>query len=483
MDFFTQDYFSQDWFVSGLLLMVFVPLVVIVINELIYVVKRRKLVLVKPLQNLKNVILPLIALVLVCIHILEFPRNTNAIKILETFIWIFIINVFLSIINGLFLSGDGMSSQAKMPQLFLDIFRVVLVLFGAAIVLSAVWGADLGDLVTALGLGSFVIGLALQDTLGNLFSGIALVYEKPFSEGDYIEVEGQVGRVIEVNWRAIRLLTREQELIVIPHLVIGQGSIKNYSRPVKIHILKTNLEFSINNPPNLVKEAILKTCYSTPGILHEPEPEVKTNEYSDFKTIYEVEFAIDKYQDHEEIMDDFVSRVWYGAKRNGLEFPMGHMMLHREENVQEKERSDIDQLEVSLEKLPQMLPIEKTNVKELMDGSAIRYFGKGEQILRQGSPTGQLFVILEGRASLQTTTEDGRVITIGYLEKGDFFGEVTMFTSKFSSFTVTALADIKLISIFQNEVMEMVELNPRLAVYLDEMMDARRLKLKELEKV
>ncbi len=484
MNIFDNDLFSNNWFVYGLLLMICIPILVVAINELNYVVKRKENHLSPPLNTLKNIILPLIAMSIVLTQVMEFPRSSTIMKLLETFIWILVINTLLAIVNGVFFSGKGMKKRkTKIPQLFLDIFRVVMVLFGAAIVLSMVWGADLGGLVTALGLGSFVIGLALQDTLGNLFSGIALVYEKPFSEGEYIEVENQRGRVIEMNWRAIRLETREKELIVIPHLVIGQGTIKNFSRPESVHIMKTEIGFSHDNPPNKVKQALLKACYSTPGILHEPEPEVKTNEYTESKVVYEVEFAIANYKDHEDVMDDFMSRVWYTTRRSNLEMPMSQMMVHHAHQIADSHTEKLNQLEESLKKLPQMLPIEKTKVNELLDGSEIQYFGAGEKVIQEGDPTGALYVILEGKAILETTTENNKKVVVGNLEQGDFFGEITLFTEKFSSFSVKAIEDLKLISVFPDEVLQMVELNPRLAQHLDDMMDARRLKMKELNEV
>ncbi len=476
------ELFENNWFTYGILLMICVPLFVVLINEVTYFTRKKNKQFSAPLNTFKNIILPLVAMSIVFTQVLEYPRGSTLMKLVETFIWILVINVLLALVNVIFFSGHGSKEKkTKVPQLFLDIFRVVMVLFGAAVVLSMVWGADLGGLVTALGLGSFVLGLALQDTLGNLFSGIALVYEKPFSEGDYIEVEDQRGQVIEMNWRAIRMETREKELIVIPHLVIGQGTIKNFSRPTSIHIMKTEIGFSHQNPPNKVKEALLGTCYSTPGILHDPEPEVKTNEYKESKVVYEVEFAIGNFKDHEDIMDDFMSRVWYTTRRHNLVMPMTQMKLHHAHQMVDTEKHKLSQLENSLEKLPQMLPIDKSNVKELIDGSEIQYFGKGENVIQQGDLTGSLYVILEGKASLEISDKKNETVIIGELEQGDFFGEITVFTEKFSSFSVRAQEDLKVISVSQNEVLEMVELNPKLAEHLDEMMDARRSKIKELE--
>lgn len=484
MNFFDSELFQNSWFLYGILLMICIPLLVIVIGELIYIVGKKDRDLTPPLNSIKNIILPLIAMSIVLTQVMDYPRSSTLMKLLETFIWIIVINTLLALVNILYFSGkSSQNKKRKVPQLFLDIFRVTLVLFGTAIVLSMVWGADLGGLVTALGLGSFVIGLALQDTLGNLFSGIALVYEKPFTEGDIIEVEDQRGRVIEMNWRAIRLETREKELIVIPHLVIGQGTIKNFSRPTKVHIMKTELGFSHHNSPNKVKGALLKVCYSTPGILHLPEPEVKTNAFLESKVVYEVEFAISNFKEHEDVMDDFMSRVWYTARRHNLVMPMSQMVIHQSDQKSDIEKRRLSQLESTLHKLPEMLPIDKTKVKELLDGSAIQYYGTGERVIGQGDPTGSLYVILEGQAIMETTSETDEKLAFGKLNKGDFFGEITLFTDKFSSFSVTALEDLKLITIFPNEVMEMVELNPKLAKHLDEMMDVRRVKIQELNKL
>lgn len=482
MDFFNQDILQNNWFRYGFLLIIFIPLLVIIFNELIYTLQKKHQELTPPIKTFKNFILPLIALSIVLSQVLDFSRTSTIMKILETFIWVLVVNVGLAIINSLFFSGKKNSIvQTKVPQLFLDIFRVVMVLLGIAIALSVVWGFDLGSMVTALGLGSFVIGLALQDTLGNLFSGIALVYERPFKEGDIICVEDYTGRVIEMNWRAIRLETREKEMIVIPHLVIGQGTIKNYSMPTKIHILKQEIGFGYEIPPNKIKETLLKTCYDTPGILTDPEPEVKTSAYGDHKIIYEIEFAIANFKDHEDIMDDFMSRVWYTAKRYQLTMPLPQRVIHNVHETTSSATINRQKLETTLRQLPQMLPIEKSKIIDLADGSIEQFFGKDEIIIHQGDPTGYLYVILAGHANVSTKNDQGHFFTIAQLNKGDFFGEIALFSSRTSAFMVKATTDLKVLTIFPEEVLELVEKNPKLAFHLDEMMDIRRSKMEALK--
>jgi len=480
-NFLENELFQKDWFFYAGILAFAVPFLVIVFNELIYRFDKKHKRLSSPISLIRNIVLPLVAVTVVFTQVIGYSRDTNFVKIIETIIWILVINALIAIINILFFAGGEKSLiKAKVPQLFLDIFRVFMVLLGGAIVLSVVWGADLGGLVTALGLGSFVLGLALQDTLGNLFSGIALLYEKPFTEGDVIKVNDDIGTVTEMNWRAIRMLTRENEMVIIPHLVIGQGVIINYSRPSKAHVMKTNLGFAYHIPPNKVKEAIMKTCLSTPGILHDPPPEVKTQEFADYQIIYEVEFAIWGYMTFEEIMDDFMTRVWYTARRHELTIPFPQLDIHQKPVQNQSIFNKSDRLKAYLQRLPTMLPIDKNRVEELAEGTDILHFGKGEYIVKQGDTTGTLYIIMSGMARLSVQGKEDNQLTINDLHNGDFFGEITLFTEKISSFSVLAISDLELLAISPSEVMKMVERNPKLAHYLDNMMDARRKRAQEV---
>jgi len=169
---------DMDGFFWAVVIGVLTPLAIVILNELLFRTNKNYKQLEKPINAIKNIIVPFGAAMIVLVQVLDVQRDNTLVKVLETALWTFVINALIAIANALYFSKDGEEGQSrKIPQLFLDISRVALVLVGIAIVLSSVWGADLSGLATALGLGSFVLGLALQDTLGNLFSGIALVYE------------------------------------------------------------------------------------------------------------------------------------------------------------------------------------------------------------------------------------------------------------------------------------------------------------------
>lgn len=468
---------ESNWFYFGLCTIILIPILLVVFNELIHTFGKKEEQLKPPLNLIRNVILPLIAVSVILTQVLSYSDDTALLKILQTAIWILAINAVIAIINVLVFSGGKYSLiKTKVPQLFLDIFRVAMVGIGVAIVLSAVWGADLGKLVTALGLGSFVLGLALQDTLGNLFSGIALVYEKPFSVGHIIKIGDTVGRVIEMNWRSIRLETREKVMVVIPHLVIGHAEIQNLSTNDEVVVLKQHIGFSYENPPNQVKEALLRTCLATPNVMHMPRPEVKTLNYSDFQIIYEIEIAIRNWMNNEEILDDLMSRIWYTAKREGLMIPLPQMQIARIQDDRRQQKTATEQYKKFLSDLPSLMPVSYDVIQTHKEDFLVKYFGRGEHVIHTGDPTGTLYVIIDGDASISIDT-NGVSKTIQEIHRGDFFGEITLFTGRTSTFDIIANTDLEVLVIPADTSMLLVQAEPRFASFLDEIMDARREKI------
>ena len=99
-----------------------------------------------------------------------------------------------------------------------------------------------------MGVSLIVIGLALQDTLGSVMSGIALLLERPFRVGDWLRIGDIEGQVIDINWRSVRLLTLERQVIIVPHQFIGKKIIRNYSQPERIYNQRINIGFSYDTP-------------------------------------------------------------------------------------------------------------------------------------------------------------------------------------------------------------------------------------------
>jgi small-conductance mechanosensitive channel len=311
--------FSNDWQTWAVIVGLGFPLLVVLLGEVIYHLQRRGRPLAATLQVVKNLVLPVLMLMVLIRNVVRLDVDGNFAKLVATLFWISVIYASLSLFNViLFEEAEANTWRARMPKLLIDLSRLFLVLVGSAIVLAVVWGADLAGLATGLGVSSIVIGLALQDTLGSIMSGIALLLERPFSVGDWLRIGDLEGQVIDINWRSVRLLTLQRQVVVVPHQFVGKEIIHNYSQPERIYNQRINIGFSYDSPPNLVKQVLLSTALATQGILAEPEPESKTTSYDETAIIYEVEFFIENFEDMEQILDRFMTRIWYAAQRNNL---------------------------------------------------------------------------------------------------------------------------------------------------------------------
>ena len=87
------------------------------------------------------------------------------------------------------------------------------------------------QLLTTSAVGAVVVGFALQDTLGNLFAGLAIQIEKPFRVGQWIQISGREGQVQQITWRATKLRTKDGEFLMVPNSVISKEPVLNYSEP------------------------------------------------------------------------------------------------------------------------------------------------------------------------------------------------------------------------------------------------------------
>ena len=119
------------------------------------------------------------------------------------------------------------------PQLFMMVPRLVVLIVAGWLLFSAIWDVDLTGLFAALGVSSLIVSLALQDTLSGLASGFLLLSDKPFEPGDWIEVNDIEGKVVDTNWRSSRIKDRSGDVIVIPNSTLAGATLVNFDQPDK----------------------------------------------------------------------------------------------------------------------------------------------------------------------------------------------------------------------------------------------------------
>lgn len=469
----------------GFSLMVGFPLIMLLLGELILKLDKRSHPMVKVVRELRNWVVPTAALFFLLTKVLELDEGLRPIQIVETFAWVSVIVVALSLVNVLLFTGAKVGTwQSEMPQLFRDLVRSILIAIGIAIVLSAVFGVDLKGAFTALGVGGVVIGLALQDTLGNLFSGVALLFERPFEIGDWLEVDGKKGKVIEVNWRSVHIMTRDLEQLIVPNSVLAQAVIRNYNQPEKQHVEPVMIGFSYNDPPNKVKRIMRETALRTAGVLSDPAPIVQTISYDDFSIAYKVRLFLADYSQVPAIRDEFVTRIWYAAQRGGLSipFPIRDVYHHHTPKVLADE--SLRRLAGYMKSLPSLAMVDDESLEELAVDASLVHFGRGEAVIDQGQKDVRLHFVLAGRAIATTqSTKTGRPQTVAEMTRSDFFGYSALLANEPSPMTITAEEDLEVLILETDAVQTMLNKTPRFSQQLSTVIAARQAKLKEINPV
>src|ERR1700710_326247 len=256
--------FDAPWFYWAVGVAVGFPICLVLLTELHNALRRRGSALARPVHLVRNYVLPLAALLLLLVQAIQVSGETTPVRVVATVFGFVVLVLLLSGLNATMFQGAPEGSWRKrIPSIFLDVARFALIAVGVGLMLAYIWGANVGGLFTALGISSIVLGLALQNSVGQIISGLLVLFEQPFQIGDWIETPTARGRVVEVNWRATHVDTGGG-LHIIPNSVLAAPSFTNFSRPPGSHSVSISTVFSIDDPPDDVCRMLSRVASSLP---------------------------------------------------------------------------------------------------------------------------------------------------------------------------------------------------------------------------
>jgi len=211
-------------------------------------------------------------------------------------------------------------TQIRVPSLIRNLIHTSIFLL---IVFAILYqrGLDPLSLLTTSAVLTAVIGLALQNTIANLFAGLALQLDRTLGITDWIKVGEHVGRIAEIKWRSTLLWTEEGDLLILPNSQLLDAAVLNLSRPDVVQREEITVGFHYRHPPNTVKQVLLDAVMDTPRVLSSPEPDCIVADFSDSAITYKLRYWINDYTHHTAIASDVRTHVWHTAQRAGLEIP------------------------------------------------------------------------------------------------------------------------------------------------------------------
>lgn len=173
-------------------------------------------------------------------------------------------------------------------RLLQDLLGAVIFLIAIIAALAYVLDLPVKGVLATSGALAIIVGLALQSTLSDVFSGIVLNTTKPYQLDDWISIDGTEGRVTDIDWRATRMQTAQGSMAVIPNSLAAKAKIINFSRPSDIFGVSISLQLSPHARPQTVIDALERAMQGCRYLLNKPAPCVALKASSAAGVEYEI---------------------------------------------------------------------------------------------------------------------------------------------------------------------------------------------------
>src|SRR5687768_16936793 len=379
-------------------------------------------------------------------------------------------------LNFLFFGLAFRLKRIDAPQLIRNIFSIVGFTIFFLIAFTFLFpDVNLGALFTTSAIFGVILGLALQDTLGNFFAGISLQADRPFQVGDVITVGAQrhTGVVEEISWRAIKVRTFTNNVVLIANSTAAKEPIEVFPREnlnARVVFFNTLYTDSPAKTIHVVREAVREAD----NVSHRVTPIVRIRNLGDNGVDYEVKYWPEDYAKYNDTDALVRQRIWYAFRRAGLNFayPTRTLYVERHSSIAQRD-GDGGAIVERLSAVDIFAPLSVEETARLAQAAVKHVFAPGETVIRAGHPVSSMFAVDNGRVQVQVN-ENGRPRAVATLNEGDFFGEMALFTGEPRTANVVALEETEVLEIGHGAMKRIFETNPGLVESLSFIIAERR---------
>lgn len=362
------------------------------------------------------------------------------------------------------------------PTLVRNVFSIIAFTALFFLIFTSIFPkVNLGALFTTSAIFGVILGLALQDTLGNFFAGISLQADRPFQVGDVITVGAQrhTGVVEEITWRAIKIRTFSNHVVLISNSTAAKEPIEVCPRGnlnARLVFFNTLFTDSPAKTIHVVREAVREAD----NVSQKITPVVRIRNLGESGVEYEVKYWPDDYAKHHDTDALVRQRIWYAFRRANLNFayPTRTLLVQRTPKSGEQD-GDGGAIVERLGAVDIFAPLSTEETAMLAQAATSHVFAPGETVIRAGDPGSSMFVVHNGRVSVQVT-ENGRPRTVATLSDGAFFGEMALFTGEPRAANIVALEETEVLEIGHDAMKRVFDTNPDLVESLSHIIAERR---------
>ena len=407
----------------------------------------------------------------------------NFFHLVKIILWMAVVIIFVRFLNYLiFHVALRNSSQTEIASLIRTILSVIACIVAFFIIFQSQYpNVQLAPLFTGSTILGIVVGLALQDTLGNLFAGIALQADQPFQVGDVINIQNNrwTGVVEQVSWRGVKVRTFQNKIVVISNAILGKEFIEVAPRDnLNAHAVFFNTLYSASpaRTIHLIREVVRQVENVSPKI----RPVVRIRNLGDNGIDWEVKYWLEDYAKIHDTDALIRQRIWYAFQRENIHFAFPTRTLYVEKQGLEPDFAEtVNEIFERLSDVPLFAPLTDEETQQIAEVVEAKIFSTGEKIVRRGQDGKSMFVIHRGSVKVQIN-EDGHINVLRNLSEGDFFGEMGLFTGEPRTATVIALEETEVLEIKHTCLKPILKANPELVERFGNIIEERRASLSEV---
>jgi small-conductance mechanosensitive channel len=314
---------------------------------------------------------------------------------------------------------DPRSREAK---LFSDLAAAVIYIATILIIFNTVLGLNVGALLVTSGVTAILLGLALQNTLADVFFGLAIGLEKPFHIGDRVSVgDGAEGVIIQMNWRSIRIHTDGDDLATIPNSVVAKGQIVNRSVPTSRRAGTVEIIAPSDISCETVFELIRQATLLCPIVLPVPAPSITIRRSGLRSSTYAASFFVPDSPSLTRAKSMLLCQVSRLFRQAGIGRSVPMTLVEQ------------------LQSVPLFEMLSETDVEALVEKLIIHSVGPGDTIFEQDAVATSFYLIAAGVMEISRQNSSSRNEMLMRIGAGDYIGELGLITASPRAFTVKSL--------------------------------------------
>jgi small-conductance mechanosensitive channel len=355
--------------------------------------------------------------------------------------------------------------RPRESRLVQDLIVGVIYVGAALSVVAYVFSVPVGALIATSGVFAIILGLALQSTLADVFSGIALNLSKPYEVGDWIVLsDGSEGLVIETNWRATHLLNGSNDLVVLPNSSLAKAQLTNMSSPNRSHGVKLRIRLVPTMAPSGIDKIMRTVLLSSNSIMPTPAPTTEIKSLDAQAIEFELSFRVRDFSIASAARHEVYDLIYRHARAAGL------VLAQPKEaaagvSIQPTAGAAVAPRITALRMLdavPLFVSLTEEEKETLAPTMTRRTYRKGEVLVEQGTKLSSLIVIRTG-VMMVLRKEGAAEIELSRLSPGDYFGEAGLFTGSGEPGTIRAMTFAVVYEVGQTALADLMRERPSIA--------------------